>query len=135
MTDVHTPEQRRRNMAAIRSKNTKPEMLVRSLVHRMGFRFRLHRRDLPGTPDIVFPKLRKIVFIHGCYWHMHNCRFGIVIPKTRAKFWQAKRQSNVDRDKRNRRLLKTAGWDVLVIWECQLRDLDRTQIRLLDFLT
>ncbi len=135
MTDVLTREQRRRNMAAIRSKDTKPEMLVRSLVHRMGFRFRLHRRDLPGTPDLVFPKLKKIVFIHGCYWHMHHCRYGRVIPKTRAAFWRAKRQSNVDRDMRIRRLLKAAGWGVLVIWECQIRDLDKTQLRLLDFLT
>jgi DNA mismatch endonuclease (patch repair protein) len=90
-------------MAAIKSKNTKPEMLIRSLIHSMGYRYRLHRKDLPGKPDLVFPKFGKIILVHGCYWHMHNCRYGRVVPKTNAKFWKAKRESNKERDKKNRR--------------------------------
>lgn len=97
-------------------------MIVRSLVHRMGFRFRLHRKDLPGKPDLVLPRLQKVIQVHGCFWHMHRCRYGKVVPKTNAEFWQAKRQGNVDRDRRNQRLLKRQGWDQLVIWECWTRE-------------
>ncbi len=121
MADVHNREQRSANMAAIRCKDTKPEMLVRRIAHRLGYRFRLHRRDLPGTPDLVFPKLRKIINVHGCYWHMHSCRWGRVTPKTNAKFWQVKRTSNAARDTRNLRKLRREGWRVLTIWECQLK--------------
>jgi DNA mismatch endonuclease (patch repair protein) len=124
MSDVHTPEQRSRNMAAIRSKNTSPEMIVRRGLHRLGYRFRLHRRDLPGTPDLVFPRLKKIILVHGCYWHMHSCRWGCVAPKTNATFWRSKRTGNVQRDSRNLRMLRRLGWQVLVIWECQTRDLE-----------
>ena len=121
MTDVHTPEQRRRNMSAIKGKDTKPEMVVRKLVHGMGFRYRLHRKDLPGKPDLVFPRLRKVILIHGCYWHIHDCRYGRVVPKTNAEFWQTKRQSNVVRDQKNLADLAEAGWEVLVLWECEIR--------------
>src|SRR5215813_5204493 len=121
MTDVLTPEQRSFNMSRIRGRNTKPELLVRSLVHRMGYRFRLHRGDLAGKPDLVFPSLKKVIFVHGCFWHMHNCKFGRVLPKTNALFWQTKRLSNVERDKRSLRALRRAGWRVLVIWECSIK--------------
>jgi DNA mismatch endonuclease (patch repair protein) len=111
--DVHSPEQRRRNMAAIKGKNTKPELFVRRLAHRLGYRFRLHRRDLPGSPDLVFPRLRKAIFVHGCYWHMHKCRWGRVTPKTNAIFWQTKRVGNVARDRRNLAAIRRNGWNAL----------------------
>jgi DNA mismatch endonuclease (patch repair protein) len=121
MPDVLTPEQRHRNMAAIRSKNTGPEIAVRSLVHRLGLRFSLHRRDLPGTPDLTFPKHKKTIFVHGCFWHMHKCRFGRVVPKTNAAFWRNKRTETVIRDSANLCELRKLGWSSLVVWECQLR--------------
>jgi DNA mismatch endonuclease, patch repair protein len=132
--DVHSREQRSRNMAAIKAKDTKPELVVRRLAHRLGYRFRLHRRDLPGVPDLVFPRLRKIIFVHGCYWHMHNCRWGSVTPKTNAKFWQAKRTGNVDRDKRKQGELKRLGWKVLTVWECETKVLLPLQERIEEFL-
>lgn len=119
--DVHTVEQRSRNMAAIKGANTKPELRVRSLLHSLGFRFRLHRKDLPGKPDIVLAKYRTVIFVHGCFWHCHDCRWGNVIPKTREDFWARKRQGTMERDSRNIRALTAAGWKVLVIWECQSR--------------
>lgn len=134
MTDVHTPEQRSRNMAAIKCKNTSPELIVRSLVHRMGFRYRLHRKDLPGKPDIVLVSRKKIIQVHGCFWHMHKCRYGIVKPVTNASFWAEKRLSNTKRDRINRRVLQADGWQVLIIWECWTRDLDSLQQRLRQFL-
>lgn len=121
-------------MAAIRSRNTKPEMIVRRLVHRLGFRFRLHRRDLPGRPDLVFPRLRKIVEVRGCYWHMHDCSFGRVTPRTNANFWHVKRSGNVRRDMRNLARLRALGWEVLVVWECQTRDLSALKGKLARFL-
>lgn len=134
MTDVHTTEQRSRNMAAIKCTNTSPELLVRSVIHRMGFRFGLHRRDLPGKPDIVLTSRKKLIFVHGCFWHIHNCRYGRVVPATNAEFWRVKRKSNVQRDKRNRRQLKDSGWEVLTIWECWTKDIRRLQRRLATFL-
>lgn len=121
MADVHSAAQRSYNMSRIRGKDTKPELLVRSVVHRMGYRFRLHRKDLPGKPDLVLPKHRKIIFVHGCYWHMHRCRYGRVVPKTNTEFWQQKRQSNVQRDRRNLKQLRKDGWQILVVWECWTR--------------
>lgn len=134
MTDVHTKAQRSHNMAAIRGKNTKPELAVRSLLHRMGYRFRLHRADLPGKPDIVFVSRRKVILVHGCYWHMHSCRYGRVIPATNTSFWQTKRLSNVKRDQRNRRLLKKEGWKSLTIWECWTKDQETIRERIKRFL-
>ena len=134
MADVHTPEQRRRNMAAIKGSNTKPEMIVRRMAHGLGYRYRLHRKDLPGKPDMVFPSRRKIIEIRGCYWHMHDCPLGRVIPKTRTEFWQNKRGATVKRDQRNAAELEKLGWKVLVIWECETKDRDRLQQRLKDFL-
>ena len=124
MSDVHSPEQRSFNMSRIRSRDTKPEMIVRSLVHQMGYRFRLHKKGLPGTPDLVLAAHRKVIFVHGCFWHMHRCRYGKVTPATNTEFWQNKRCGNVTRDQRNRRQLKAAGWSVLVIWECWTRDIE-----------
>lgn len=134
MADVLTPEQRRKNMAAIRGKNTKPEKAVRSLVHRLGYRYRLHDKKLPGKPDMVFAGRRKVIFVHGCYWHMHKCPYGQVTPKTNAEFWQNKRQGNVKRDKRNLEALIADGWSVLVVWECQLRAVDALTEQLNEFL-
>jgi DNA mismatch endonuclease (patch repair protein) len=122
MTDVHTPEQRSRNMAAIKGADTKPEMLVRRALYGLGYRYRLHRKDLPGKPDIVLPKLRTVIFVHGCFWHSHDCRWGRVIPKTRAEFWTEKRGGTVTRDDRKARALEELGWRVLTIWECDTRD-------------
>lgn len=116
---------RSRNMAAIKGRDTKPELTVRSALHRAGLRFRLHRKELPGRPDIVLPRFRVVVFVHGCFWHKHNCsRF--VWPQTRQKFWRAKLLANVARDRRNRRLLRQLGWRIEQVWECQIasRQLD-----------
>jgi DNA mismatch endonuclease (patch repair protein) len=134
MTDVHTREQRSRNMSAIRGKDTKPEMLVRSIVHRLGYRYRLHSRDLPGAPDLVFARLRKIINVHGCFWHMHTCRYGLVTPRTNADFWKTKRSGNVDRDRIILHKLRADGWDVLTVWECETRNAEALQRRLRAFL-
>lgn len=130
MTDVHTPEQRSRNMAAIRCKDTKPEVSVRSVLHRLGYRFRLHRTDLPGKPDIVLPKFRFTIFVHGCFWHSHSCKYGSVTPATRREFWKLKRAGTVGRDKRNIQALRKLGWRTLVIWECEVRDSRSLSVRL-----
>ena len=135
MTDVLTKEQRSFNMSRIRSKDTRPEIVIRSLVHRMGFRYALHRKDLPGRPDMVLTRHRKIIFVHGCFWHMHKCRYGRVTPATNTKFWQTKREGNVARDKRNLRKLRKGGWKVLVIWECQTRHLEKLTKKLDSFLS
>lgn len=135
MADCFNQSDRSRVMAAVRSKDTTPEMLVRRLVHRLGFRFRVHRRDLPGTPDIALPRLRKIINVHGCFWHMHCCRHGRIAPVANAAYWEAKRRRNADRDRRTRRQLNRAGWTVLTIWECQMKDLLRLESRLERFLT
>jgi DNA mismatch endonuclease, patch repair protein len=133
MVDVHTPKQRSFNMSRIRAKNTSPEMKVRRLLHSLGYRFRLHVRSLPGCPDIALPKRKAVIFVHGCFWHMHRCRFGRVRPKTNEEFWQKKRMSNVERDKRNRPKLRNQ-WSVLTIWECETRDESRLSKKLTRFL-
>lgn len=121
-------------MSRIRSGNTKPELLVRSLLHRMGYRFRLHRKDLPGKPDIVLPKHKAVIFIHGCFWHHHDgCKYAY-IPKTRQEFWRAKFKSNVERDKKVKKQLKEKNWRILVIWECELSNIESTIKRLKDYL-
>lgn len=134
MTDVLTPQQRSANMAAITGKNTKPEMVVRRAIHRLGYRYVLHQKNLPGRPDLVFPSRRKIVFVHGCFWHMHQCRYGRVVPVTNADFWSAKRNGNVMRDIRNVAALRNLGWSVLVVWECQIREIDVLANRIVRFL-
>jgi DNA mismatch endonuclease, patch repair protein len=135
MVDVLTPAQRKLNMSRIRGKGSKPEMMVRRLLHALGYRFRLHRRDLPGTPDIVLPSRMKVVEVRGCYWHMHTCRFGRVVPATNSAFWQEKRLSTVARDKKNLRALQRLGWRTLIIWECEVRDASRIARRLEEFLS
>lgn len=126
---------RSRVMAAIRARNTGPERLVRSIVHRMGFRFRLHRRDLPGSPDLVFPRLRSVVFVHGCFWHRHSCVAGRKQPRANQMYWQRKFERNQQRDIENKRALKKLGWRVFVVWECQLRNPETVARRLLAFLS
>jgi DNA mismatch endonuclease, patch repair protein len=133
--DVHTPEQRSRNMAAIRYKNTKPEIVVRKLLCEMGIRYRLHRKDLPGKPDIVMPGRKVAIFVHGCFWHMHGCRYGRVIPATNREFWQRKREGNVERDIRAQRKLRRERWHVLNVWECWTKSPENLKRRLLAFLS
>lgn len=128
------PEKRSRNMAAIQSTNTKPELAVRRLVHGMGYRYRLHAKELPGKPDIVFPSRKKIVFVHGCFWHHHQgCRYA-TSPKTRMNFWNEKFAQNVARDRRNRLALKKAGWTVMIVWQCELKNSEKLARRIDGFL-
>lgn len=117
-----TDSARSRIMGAVRQKNTGPETIVRQILHGLGLRFRLHRKDLPGTPDIVLPKHRSVVFVHGCFWHRHSGCSKTTFPKTRAGFWQEKFDRNVNRDLRNERALCDQGWKVIVVWECETRD-------------
>jgi DNA mismatch endonuclease (patch repair protein) len=133
--DVLTPSQRSKCMSAIKGKNTRPELIVRSMLHRLGFRFRLHRRDLPGTPDIVLPKHRAVIFVHGCFWHMHKCRYGTVKPSTHAEFWRAKREGTVRRDKSHIEDLRKQGWRVLTVWECEIPDIKPLEKRIVHFLS
>lgn len=121
-------------MARIGPRDTKPEKLVRRLLHAMGRRFRLHRRDLPGTPDIVLPATRKAIFVHGCFWHRHEGCRKATTPKTRKIFWLDKFAANVERDARKELQLRAAGWDVITVWECETRDLATLEIRLRDWL-
>lgn len=134
MVDSLSPEERSERMARIRSKNMRPEMLVRRLVFGMGYRYRLHARELPGCPDIVFRPRRKVIFVHGCFWHRHaNCAIAR-IPKSRVEFWEAKLEGNRKRDEKNKRKLAREGWRVLIIWECQLGDAARLEARIRRFL-
>lgn len=119
-TDVLTPEQRRLVMSRIRGKDTKPEMLLRRGLHGRGLRYRLHRKGMPGRPDIVFPRYRAVVFVHGCFWHGHGCSL-FKWPKTRAAFWESKIKGNMERDRQVLRALKAEGWRALVVWECALK--------------
>lgn len=121
--DTRTPEQRRRIMQAVKSKNTGPEMRVRRLLHAMGYRFRLHRKDLPGKPDIVLPKHRKAIFVHGCFWHAHGCRKGRP-PKSRLDYWLPKLEENVKRDRTKIEQMQSLGWRTLVVWQCETDDTD-----------
>jgi len=125
LADTHTKEQRRDNMRAIKSKNTKPELLIRSALHRMGFRFRLHKKDLPGKPDIVLPKYKTIIDVRGCFWHRHpNCKMATT-PSTNTSYWIKKFTTNVQRDKDNQKKLESMGWNVIVVWECEISKLDK----------
>jgi len=132
--DVFTPAERSALMSRIRGKNTKPEILVRSMAHSLGYRFRLHRHDLPGTPDIVFPRLGKAIFVHGCFWHQHRkCRYAYR-PKSNLLFWEKKFSGNRERDKRDARALRQLGWEVLTVWECETKDISKLFGRLGAFL-
>jgi DNA mismatch endonuclease, patch repair protein len=121
MTDVHNKETRSYNMSRIKSKDTKPELMVRKFLFANGFRYRLHMKDLPGKPDIVLPKYKTIIFVHGCFWHGHkDCKY-FVVPKTRTEWWLNKINGNIANDKKNLKLLKTSGWKVIQIFECALK--------------
>ncbi len=127
MTDVLTTEQRRLNMNRIRGQDTKPEMAIRRGIHARGLRYRLHDRSLPGRPDMVFPKYHAAVFIHGCFWHAHDCSL-FKLPNTRQDFWKKKLEDNAARDRNAIEALQVAGWRVLVIWECALRGRGRRKV-------
>lgn len=120
MVDVLTTEQRRLNMSRIRGKDTKPEMILRRGLHAMGFRYRLHRKGLPGKPDLVFPRYRAVIFVHGCFWHGHGCPI-FKLPATRTEFWRVKIAANQERDRSAIEALQKAGWRVLIVWECAFR--------------
>ena len=120
--DIKTKKQRSENMRRIGSKNTTPEIFVRSFLHRNGFRFRLHVKDLPGKPDIVLPKYKTVIEVRGCFWHRHNCKKGQSVPSTNTEFWQKKFAENVARDKRTEQELKALGWNVIVVWECEIEN-------------
>ena len=122
--DPLTARQRSELMGRIRSKDTKPEMIVRRLVHGMGYRYRLHVKELPGCPDLVFRPRRKVIFIHGCFWHRHTGCAANRLPTTRREFWRHKLDGNVRRDRQNEETLEEMGWRVMVVWECEMKDLD-----------
>jgi DNA mismatch endonuclease (patch repair protein) len=125
---------RSRIMRAIKSRNTRPELLVRRLAHHLGFRFRLCRKDMPGCPDIVFPRLRKVIFVHGCFWHCHDCSGDPRVPSRNRDYWLQKLERNKARDAQAREALTTMGWKVTVFWECELQDQDRAIRKLKTFL-
>lgn len=136
MVDILTPEARSKRMSQIRAKNTKPEMAVRRLAHGMGYRYRLHRRDLPGCPDLVFPRHHKVIFVHGCFWHRHPdsaCRLAR-LPKSRLDFWVPKLEGNRRRDLDNQAALLALGWRFLIIWECETKDIQELSRKLRLFL-
>src|ERR1700753_3359535 len=131
MADVHSKETRSYNMSRIRSKDTKPEMLVRQFLHKNGFRYRLHVKDLPGKPDIVFPKYKTVIFIHGCFWHGHEgCKY-FVVPKTKTEWWLNKINGNKQRDIAAEKLLTSLGWKVLNIWECEIKNQELFSARMI----
>ena len=125
-------EQRSRNMSAIKSKNTKPEIKVRKVLHSMGYRFRLHSKDLPGSPDIVLPKYKTVIFVHGCFWHRHeNCKYAS-IPKTRQEFWNKKFKTNIERDLEIQDKIKNLDWRSVVIWECETKNMENLRDKIID---
>lgn len=121
-------------MRAVRSKDTKPEMIVRRLVHKLGYRFRLHRKNLPGRPDLAFPSRKKAIFVNGCFWHGHDCKRGARVPKENRDYWVKKIANNVERDKKNTDELVLLGWNSLVIWECEIKDENVLTKRITGFL-
>jgi DNA mismatch endonuclease (patch repair protein) len=132
--DKLSPERRSANMARIRSKDTNPELALRSLIHRLGYRFRLHRKDLPGKPDLVFPSRRKVIFVHGCFWHQHpGCREGRV-PASRPEYWGPKLRRNLERDADAQARLQGQGWKYLVVWECELKNIGAAKLTVRKFL-
>ncbi|MBS1834313.1 MAG: DNA mismatch endonuclease Vsr [Acidobacteria bacterium] len=134
MVDSLSPEKRSEIMSRVRSKSMRPEIAVRQLVFSMGYRYRLHAKDLPGCPDLVFRPRKKVIFVHGCFWHRHaNCALAR-LPKSRVDFWQPKLEGNRLRDEKNKRALKQQGWNVLTLWECQLKDSAKLERRIRRFL-
>jgi len=121
MADVHEPETRSYNMSQISGKDTKPEMIVRKFLHRNGFRYRLHVKELPGKPDLVLPKYNSVIFVHGCFWHVHkDCKY-FKLPQTNTNFWKEKLYGNKERDEKHIQKLEKEGWNVIVVWECELK--------------
>lgn len=134
MADKRYPEPRSDLMRKVKAKDTKPEMAVRRIAHRLGYRYRLHVKELPGSPDLVFPSRRKVIFVHGCFWHRHKgCRRAST-PSTNVEFWAAKFERNAARDADNERLLNRAGWESLTIWECEVRDMSKVEQKISEFL-
>ena len=134
MTDIYEPRKRSEIMSRIRGRGTKPEIIVRRIAHNLGFRFRLHRKDLPGRPDIVFPRHRAVIMVHGCFWHRHpGCKHASS-PKTRESYWKNKLEDNVARDRRNETALRELGWRIMVIWECETKDREAVAARIKSFL-
>lgn len=132
--DTLSKSERSERMSRVRGKDTKPELRVRSLVHRMGYRYRLHDKKLPGHPDMVFRSRKKAIFVHGCFWHRHpGCKL-TRLPKSRLDFWKPKLEGNRERDIRNQEKLSLLGWDYLVIWECEMKDLEELRGRIKSFL-
>ena len=134
MTDIVDHRKRSEIMSRIRGRDTQPEMIVRRIAHGLGFRFRLHRRDLPGSPDLVFPGQKAVIMVHGCFWHRHPGCKRASRPKTRVRFWEEKFEGNVARDRRNAEALHELGWRVMVIWECETRDREAVAERIVGFL-
>lgn len=134
MVDIWTQEKRSEVMSRIRDRNTSPEVEVRSLLHQMGYRFRLHSKSLPGKPDIVLSRHGAVINVHGCFWHQHRKCKDACIPKTRTSWWKTKLQGNVERDRRNVRALRRLGWSVLTVWECELRSPLKLRQKLFKFL-
>lgn len=128
MADTVSPEKRAAIMRAVKAKNTKPELSVRKALFALGYRYRLHVEDLPGKPDLVFPKHRAVLFVHGCFWHGHDCARGARAPKTNAAYWREKIARNKERDADHQSALAAAGWRVIVVWECEIRDLDPARL-------
>ena len=131
--DRLTKERRSWLMSRVGGKDTAPEMIVRKLLHGLGYRYRLHVAGMPGKPDMVLPSRRKVVFVHGCFWHAHSCRLGKT-PKTNVDFWQGKAATNAARDAKNSRLLAADGWRVLVVWQCEIKNIAKLERRLIRFL-
>jgi len=134
VTDTLSPNERSKRMSLIRGKDSSPELKLRRLVHGMGFRYRLHVKDLPGKPDLVFPSRRAVIFMHGCFWHRHpGCKLARM-PKSKLDFWRPKLEGNRERDLRNQEMLKKLGWHVLVIWECEMKNIEKVSNKVREFL-
>jgi DNA mismatch endonuclease (patch repair protein) len=134
MTDTLSSRERSKRMSLVRAKDTKPEIRVRRLVYSLGYRYRLHGADLPGKPDIVFKRRKKAIFIHGCFWHRHEKCHLARLPKSRLDFWKPKLEGNKERDKINQEKLNAQGWEFIVIWECEIKDLETLTTRIIKFL-
>lgn len=135
MSDVFSIEKRSWIMSRVRGKNTTPELKVRSMAHRLGYRFRLHRKDLPGRPDLVFPSRKKVILVHGCFWHGHDCSRGRRTPKANYQYWRNKIRKNVERDAKNQDHLKSLNWETLIVWECDLRYPEKVMYRMNKYLS
>jgi len=132
--DTFPSDERSRIMSSVQSKDTSPELVVRRLIHGLGYRYRLHARELPGSPDLVFPSRGAVIFVSGCFWHRHTCANGLRLPRTKRGWWRKKLEGNRRRDAKQQRKLRRSGWKVMVIWECQTKDLARLSTRVRGFL-